>query len=257
MDFEDMVVLITGAGSGIGAAGAKLFAQRGARVCLVDLDEDSLSEQVQKIKGDGGEAIAKKSDVSSEEEIAAAIQAAIDEWGQLDVVWANAGIGGINAPIDKIKLEEWEKIMRTNLSGTFLTIKHAVPHMKERGGAIIVTSSTSGNRTFTDVGSTPYSVSKGAQVTLAKVLAVELSVHGIRVNAICPGKTATSLSDSDTSRATEELKRPIEHPYGDMPLQEDNELDPEEVALAALFLATASAVTGTEIYADGGQGLVT
>ena len=261
MRLDDHVVLITGAGSGIGAAGAKHFASRGARVCLVDLQEDGIQEQAEKLRqleGDVGEVMTQTANVLNEDEIEAAIEATVAEWGQLDVTWANAGIGGMNAPVDKIKAEEWDEVLEVNLRGTFLTIKHAVKHMKERrSGSIIVTSSTSGNRTFTDIGASPYSVSKAAQVSLVKCLAVELADHGIRINAICPGKTDTALGESDESRAEEELTEPLEHPEGNMPLEDDDELDPDDVALAAIFLTIASAVTATEIYADGGQGLVT
>ena len=261
MRLDDHVVLITGAGSGIGAAGAKQFASRGARVCLVDIQEDGIQEQAEKIRqlgDDVGEVMTRTANVRNEDEIAAAIDDTVAEWGQLDVAWANAGIGGMNAPIDRIKADEWDEVLEINLRGTFLTIKHAVKHMKERNsGSIIVTSSTSGNRTFTDIGASPYAVSKAAQVSLVKCIAVELADHGIRINAICPGKTDTKLGESDEGRALDELTEPLEHPEGDMPTEEDDELDPEDVALGAIFLTIASAVTATEIYADGGQGLVT
>jgi|LSQX01.1.fsa_nt_gb NAD(P)-dependent dehydrogenase (short-subunit alcohol dehydrogenase family) len=257
MRLQDAVVVITGADSGIGAAGARLFAERGARVCLIGLKEENLQEGAGKLREAGHEVISRAADIREEDQISSAINAAVEEWGRLDVVWANAGIGGINAPIEQIGADEWDEVIETNLRGAFLTIKHAVPHLKKRGGAILITSSTSGNRTFTDMGATAYAVTKAAQVCLMKQMSVELGEHGIRVNAICPGRTATAIKESDVRRGLDSIPRPIEHPRGDMLLRADNELAPEEVAQAAVLVAQMDAVTATEIYADGGQSLIT
>lgn len=258
MQLEGRVALITGAGAGIGAAGARLFAREGASVCLVDIDEQDLQQQVEAIRSEGGEAIEAVADLRDSQQVEAAVQKATNEWGRLDIVWANAGINGVRAPVEEITPEEWDEVLDTNLRGTFLSIKYCVPHLKERGGSVLITSSINGNRKFTGTGGSPYAASKAGQVAFGKMLAVELAQFGIRVNTICPGAVETEIGESTQSRDTEQIDLEIEYKGGIMPLVEQDQLCPEDVARAALFLASdaSAGITGTVLYVDGAESLI-
>ncbi|MBV9710419.1 MAG: SDR family NAD(P)-dependent oxidoreductase, partial [Ktedonobacteraceae bacterium] len=140
------VALITGAGSGIGKATAVLLAQHGARVVALAHTADEVEQTVKEITQAGNEAIPAIADISKENEIKSAIQQAVGRWGHLDIVFANAGINGTWAPIDELALEEWNRTITTNLTGTFLTIKHTVPFLKRQGGSIVITASVNGTR---------------------------------------------------------------------------------------------------------------
>jgi NAD(P)-dependent dehydrogenase (short-subunit alcohol dehydrogenase family) len=258
MELQGKVALITGAGSGIGAAGARLFAAEGARVGLIDIDEDDLREQVEQIEADGGEAIQVIADLREPEQVEAAVSAVIEQWGTLDIVWANAGINGVRAPVEEITPEEWDETLQTNLRGTFLTAKYAVPHLKDGGGSLLITSSINGTRKFTGTGGSPYAASKAGQVAFGKMLAVELGDFGVRVNSICPGAVSTSISENTWSRDTEEIEVDIEYEDGRMPLVDSGRLCPEDLARAALYLASdrSAGVTGTVLYVDGAESLI-
>ncbi|MFW6437416.1 MAG: SDR family oxidoreductase [Armatimonadota bacterium] len=258
MELAHKVALITGAGSGIGAAGARLFAAHGANVCLLDIDEDELSEQVGQIRSDGGKAIKAVADLRDHEQVEAAVAATVDEWGGLDIVWANAGINGVRAPVEEITPDEWDETRETNLRGTFLTVKYSVPHLKDGGGSLLITSSINGTRKFTGTGGSPYSASKAGQVAFGKMLAVELAEFGARVNMICPGAVETSIGESTHSRDTEEIDLGIEYEKGIMPLIEEDRLCPEDIARVALFLASDASrgITGTVVYVDGAESLI-
>lgn len=141
MRLKNKVALVTGGGSGIGAASAKLFAKEGARVAILGRTREKLDEIVEEIHEEGGEAEVIQGDVSDYADLERAVGEVLERWGRLDVVFANAGVNGVWAPIDELAPEEWEKTIAINLSGTFYTIKAAVPHLKEHGGSIIVTSS--------------------------------------------------------------------------------------------------------------------
>jgi NAD(P)-dependent dehydrogenase (short-subunit alcohol dehydrogenase family) len=255
---EEKVALITGAATGIGAAGAKLFASHGARVCLVDIDEDELDQQVETIVEAGGEAIAAVADLREAEQVEAAVADTVEEWGRLDIVWANAGINGVRAPVDEIKPEEWDETLETNLRGTFLTAKYTVPHLKERGGSLLITSSINGNRKFTSTGGSAYAASKAGQVALGKMLAVELGPDEIRVNVICPGAVQTDIGETTYSRDTDEIDIEIDYESGRMPLVESGRLCPEDIANAALMLVSdlSDAISGTVLYVDGAESLI-
>jgi NAD(P)-dependent dehydrogenase (short-subunit alcohol dehydrogenase family) len=171
-----------------------------------------------------------------------AIDRLVQEQGGLDIVFANAGINGVWAPIDEIKPEEWDKTIAVNLRGTYLTIHHAVPHLKQRGsGVILITSSINGTRVFSNAGATAYSATKAAQLTMGQMLAVELAKHRIRVNVICPGKIDTAEE--------------VEYPDGKIPLTDGEGGNAEDVAGLALFLASDRGrfISGTPIWIDGAQ----
>lgn len=252
------VALITGASSGIGLATAGLFTDHGIRVAALGRSEDELQRAVQKLKHSGGEAIALVADISKVDEIQRAIQRLMGNWGRLDIVFANAGINGVWAPLHELSLEEWQHTLDINLTGTFLTLKYAVPHMQERGGAIVITASVNGTRMFSNSGASAYAVSKAGQVSLAKMLALELAEYGIRVNVICPGAIETEIRENTTFEAMEHVGWPAHYPEGDIPLTAGKAGSAMDVARLVYFLASteASHITGSEVWIDGAQSLL-
>lgn len=258
MRLKNKVALVTGGGSGIGAASAKLFAKEGARVAILGRTREKLDEIVEEIHEDGGEAEVIQGDVSDYADLERAVGEVLERWGRLDVVFANAGVNGVWAPIEELKPEEWEKTVAINLSGTFYTIKAAVPHLKKRGGSIIVTSSVNGTRMFSNSGASAYATTKAGQVALTKMLALELAKHRIRVNVICPGAITTDIDESTEKRDIEEAREPIEYPEGEIPLTDGKPGSAEQVAQLVLFLASdeSSHITGTPVWIDGGQSLM-
>jgi len=197
-------------------------------------------------------------DVGKPEELAAAFQKLKQAWGRLDIVVANAGINGIKAPLEKIRLKEWDEVFAINVRGVFLTLQHAAPLLKKRGGAAVVISSVNGNRLFSDMGSTAYSCTKAAEVAMVKMLALELAPAGVRINAICPGSIATKIHDSTVERDAKEIEIPVDFPRGSVPLNAGRPGGAGEVAELAWFLASplAGHITGTEVYIDGAQSLL-
>lgn len=258
MRFKDRVVFVTGASSGIGKAAAKLFASEGAKVGCLGHKANEVEDVVAEICAEGGEAAALVADVTSPEQMQAAVEKLIATWGKLDIAFANAGINGVWAPIDEIDPTEWEQTIATNLRGTFLTFHYCVPHMKERGGSILVTSSGQGTRSFSVPGSTAYACTKAAQVVMVKKMALELARYNIRVNVICPGSTDTNINDTKVARSIEKIKLPVEFPQGKVLLTRGKKASPEQVARLALFLASdeADMITGTEVWIDGGMSLI-
>ena len=258
MQLENKVALITGAGSGIGKATALLFASEGARIAALSRTEDELRETADEIKAAGGEAIVVVADISNADEMRKAIEQTIKKYGRLDTVFANAGINGVWAPLEDLEPEEWDKTINVNLRGTFLTVKYAIPHLKKQGGSIIVTSSVNGTRIFSNTGATAYSCTKAAQVAFAKMMAIELAKHRVRVNVICPGAIDTEIEDNSESRNVEREKEPVEYPEGEIPLTDGEPGSAEQVARLVLFLASdaSSHISGTEVWIDGAQSLL-
>ncbi|MBW7475165.1 SDR family oxidoreductase [Paenibacillus oenotherae] len=252
------VALVTGAGSGIGLEAALRLAEEGARVALLDREEDRLDMVSRRIEKLGGEGLALAADISRPEDIEQAIEEVLQKWGRLDIVFANAGVNGTLSPIETMTPEEWSRTLDINLKGTFLTVKYAVPALKANGGSIIITSSINGNRVFSNFGMSAYSTSKAGQVAFMKMAALELAQYDIRVNAICPGAIST-LIDETTERKPEldEIIIPVEFPEGDQPLQ-DGPGKPSQVANLVLFLGSdeSSHITGTAIYIDGAESLL-
>src|SRR3712207_3364333 len=132
MRLKDRVAFVTGAGSGIGKAAALLLAREGARVGALGRDEEELNRVVEEIRGAGGEAVALLADVSDAEAMRLAVARLYEEWNRLDIVFANAGVNGVWAPIEELEPDEWDSTLSINLKGTFLTVKYAVPHLKQR-----------------------------------------------------------------------------------------------------------------------------
>ncbi len=258
MELTGRVALVTGAGSGIGAATARRFARAGARVALVGRTADELDEVARTIRSTGQEVRVALADVADDEAVRHAVDTTAAEWGRLDVVVANAGVNGVWAPIEELDVEEFASTLRTNLVGTFATIKRAVPHLRARGGSVIVTASVNGTRIFSNTGATAYSASKAGQVALTKMLAVELAKHGIRVNVVCPGAIDTAINDNTEKRDLESARIPVEYPEGQIPLTHGRPGTSDEVAELMLFLASDASrhVTGTEVWIDGAESLL-
>lgn len=258
MQLTEKVSLVTGAGSGIGKAAAHLFAKEGAKVAVLGRTKEELEETVAQIQGDRGEALSVVADISQPEQMQQATQQIVDQWGRLDIVFANAGINGVWAPLEELAPEEWDKTLNINLKGTFLTVKYAVPHLKKQGGSVIITSSVNGTRIFSNTGATAYSCSKAAQVAFAKMVALELAKHRIRVNVICPGAIETDINESTEQRNLEQIREPVEFPEGKIPLTDGKPGTSEQVAQLVLFLASdaSSHISGTEMWIDGTESLL-
>lgn len=260
MTLKDKVAVITGAGTGIGAATAKLFAKQGARVAICARSEDKLQKMQEEITKEGGTVMIVTADVSKEEDVRKLVDAVTEKWGGIDILVCNAGVNGVWAPIEELTVEEYDKTMNINLRGTFLSIKFSVPHMKPRQkGSIIVVSSINGNRTFINTGATAYATSKAAQVAMTKMLAPELAEHKIRINAVCPGAIDTNIAGSSEKRNLEHIRIRAEYPDGLIPLTHKVPGKSEDVAKMCLFLADddmSGHVTGTEMYIDGGESLI-
>jgi NAD(P)-dependent dehydrogenase (short-subunit alcohol dehydrogenase family) len=180
------------------------------------------------------------------------------QWGRLDIVFANAGVNGVWAPIEDLSPEEWDSTISINLRGTFLTVKYAIPLLKKQGGSIIITSSVNGTRIFSNTGATAYSCTKAAQVAFTQMAALELAQHRVRVNVICPGAITTEIDDNTEKRNLEEADVPMEFPEGKIPLTDGKPGKSEQVADLVLFLASdrASHITGTPIWIDGAESLL-
>jgi NAD(P)-dependent dehydrogenase (short-subunit alcohol dehydrogenase family) len=258
MQLAQQVALITGAGSGIGKATALLFAKEGAKIAALGRGMDDLKQTVSEIQQAGSEAIAISTDISQPEEMQQAIEQIINQWGRLDIVFANAGINGVWAPLEELDPDEWKKTIDVNLTGTYLTVKYAVPHLKKQGGSVIVTSSVNGTRMFSNTGATAYACTKAAQVAFTKMVALELAKHRIRVNVICPGAIDTDINSSTDRQDLDDAGEPVEFPEGKIPLTDGKSGTSEQVAQLVLFLASdaSSHITGTEMWIDGAQSLL-
>jgi len=246
--FQDKSIVVTGAGSGIGRAASLLFASEGGRVLVADVTEGA-DETARMIADTGGTAQAIRVDAGSEIDVVRMIDAAVDAFGGIDVIFANAGISGGMANIFDTDVSLFTDVLRVNLIGPFLAIKHGAPRIAERGGgAIVLTASVAGIRS--GAGSPAYSASKAGVINLAAVAAQQLSGSNVRVNALCPGLTETGMTKPtfDYARDAGKMDR-----VGRLnPLKRGAQ--PEELARAALFLASddASYVNGQALAVDGG-----
>jgi len=245
---EGKSVIITGAGSGIGRAASLLFTREGARLIAVDRAE-SVKETVELARKAGGTAEAMMADAGAEKDVMAFVEMAVSTYGRLDVIWANAGVSGGLVPLAEQTVEHWQEILRINLIGAFLAVKHSIPHMvKQRHGSIVCTASVAGLKS--GASGHPYGASKAGVISLVQTTAYSLSGTGVRINAVCPGLIETGMTkpifDSARERGTDQKIGQLN------PLKRAGQ--PHELAAMGLFLASddASYVNGQAIPVDGG-----
>ncbi len=254
---DGKTALITGAAGGIGQAAAKLFAEEGARVVLVDLDEGALQDLVRFIGEERSSSVV--ADVTQPDQARNYVQAAVERWGGIDILLANAGIEGVIAPIPDYPIDTFDQVMAVNVRGVWLGIKYVVPVMQQRGGgSIVITSSTAGVSGTADMSA--YTVSKHAVIGLMRTAAMEGAPFGIRVNTVNPAPIETRMMRSieelrvaaldDSEITVEQMKRSA---AARIPLQRYG--NPEEVARLMLFLASeeSSFCTGGVYMVDGGR----
>lgn len=248
---DGRVALITGIASGIGRAGAELFAREGAAIVAMDLDEAGGQKTVADINGQDGRAFFQHGDVSQSADVSAAVAAAVEQFGHLDLVWANAGIGVFRSVVDTTEAE-WDRLISVNLKGFFLAAKYSIPELLRAGGGTIVFTG-SVNSVVGDPGA-PDRASKGGALMLCRSIALDYANRSIRVNCLCPGSTDTPLQEASLRASTQPAS------YDDLVRQEEAAIPvgryatPTEVAKAALFLSCndSSFVTGSALMVDGG-----
>jgi NAD(P)-dependent dehydrogenase (short-subunit alcohol dehydrogenase family) len=245
--FTDKVVFITGAASGIGRASALAFAAEGARVAVLDRSADALETVQTSLTGAGTEVLAIQCDISAPEEVEAAIKRVVDRFGRLDIAFNNAGVENKAAPVHKIELAEWDRILGINLRGTFVCMKHELAQMVKQGGGVVVnTSSGAGIRGV--AGGAAYAASKHAIIGLTRSAALDYAKQNIRVNAVLPGNIETPMMDRFTGG---DVQKAIDlEPVGRLGR-------PEEIAEAVLWMASdfGGFVTGAATVIDGGWSL--
>ena len=245
---EGKSVIITGAGSGIGRAASLLFAREGAKLIVVDR-ADSVKETEKLVSDSGGTIEAMQLDAGLERDVQAYVDRALKTYGRLDAIWATAGISGGLVPLADQTVEHWQEILRINLIGPFLAIKHSIPHMiAQKSGAIVCTASVAGLKS--GASGHPYAASKAGVISLVQTTAYSLSGTGVRINAVCPGLIETGMTKPVFDRAKE---RGTQDKIGQLnPLKRAGQ--PHELAAMGLFLASdeASYVNGQAIPVDGG-----
>ncbi|WP_418275755.1 SDR family oxidoreductase [Isoptericola jiangsuensis] len=258
MTLHGKVALVTGTGSGIGRATAVRLAQDGATIVALGHRQESAEDVAAEIRRDGGTVLPVAADVGDADAMRAVAARVEDELGRLDVVVANAGVNGVWAPLEELEPEEWSSTITTNLTGTFLTVRYALPLLLRQGGAVVVVASINGTRTFSNSGASAYATSKAGQVAFARMAAVELGPRGVRVNAVCPGAIETEIDDNTEQRNTDGLGVRADFPDGQIPLTGREPGAASQVAdtIAYLVSDAASHVTGTEVFVDGGQSLI-
>ena len=241
--------LVTGGGSGLGLAVAEGFAQYGAAVAVVDIDEAAAAAVADDIVAAGGQAIGLACDVADHAQVEAAVAATVEALGEIHVLFSNAGIGD-RAPAEEMTLEQWQRVLDINLSGAWYFDQAVGRHMIERGvaGSIINTSSITSLVGIT-TGNANYAATKGALNALTRTLAIEWAPHGIRVNAIAPTHVKTALIEQKMA----EDPALAEFFLGNIPLGRLGE--PEDIAAAAIYLASdaGALVSGHVLVVDGGH----
>ena len=252
------VAFITGA-TGIARAAAVELARRGYHVAAMARTREDVEETIRLVEAEGSEGLVITGDVSKNADVQEAYRQIDQRWNRLDVVFANAGINGKWAPIEDIDLDDWHSVIDINLTGTFITVKHAVPMLKRSGGgSIIITSSVNGTRMFSNSGASPYASTKAAQLAFGKMMALELAPDRIRVNVICPGMIDTEIEETTDRDTFDEAQYPVEYPDGKLPLTHGRPGTSEDVAKLVAFLAgdEARLITGTPVWIDGAQSLL-
>jgi 3-oxoacyl-[acyl-carrier protein] reductase len=252
---DGKVAVITGAGSGIGAAGATLFAGEGARVVVADVDAARAAATVAAIESEGGRAVVCVADVAEAEDATRMIDDALTAYGRVDILWNNAGMArGAGTPLEEISIADWQLVLNVNLSGVFYAMKAVIPHMKQRrSGSIVNTASIAGLIAFVP-GRAPYTAAKGGVISLTRVAALELAGFNIRVNCIAPGRVRTSMGDGlvipEGNPFEIDWAPRVPRPATDA----TREARPEEIARTALYIVSddVGPLTGAVIAHDGG-----
>jgi 3-oxoacyl-[acyl-carrier protein] reductase len=251
MRLKDRVAIVTGAGSGIGAASAQAMAREGARVVVVDLNEAAAKKTVEQIEKAGGQAVGARADVARAADNQSVVEQAVARWGRLDIFFANAGVPQWKTDIEDVDEKTFDQIFAVNVKGVWLGAKYALPIMKkQRRGVFLITSSTSAIRPRP--GGQTYASSKGAVTVLAKALALEAAPHGVRVVAIAPVATHTPMLPTFMNKV-EVDEEGLRQYIATVPLGRLNE--PQDLANTAVFLASddAAMITGSCVEVDGGR----
>jgi NAD(P)-dependent dehydrogenase (short-subunit alcohol dehydrogenase family) len=248
---QGRVGLLTGTATGIGRVGAVLFAGEGAALVTMDINEEEGSRTAAMIRQAGGCAAFVHGDVSNPGDVQRAVATALEEFGKLDLVWSNAGVG-VFKTVPDTDLDEWDRIVGVNLKGAYLVGKYAIPEIiRAGGGTVVITGSV--NSFVADRQWAAYCATKGGVLMLAKAMALDHAPDGVRVNCVCPGSVDTALQES-WLRARSSL------PYADAVAADQaahplgRYAEPEEVARAALFLSCDDSrfTTGSAVMVDGG-----
>ncbi len=248
-EFAGKVTMITGAGSGIGRGAALLFGREEANVVIIDWNEPAGEETARLIVEQGGKALFLKADIGASQEVEQAVKTIVARFGRIDVLFSNAAVQ-FNKPVVETTEEEWERLHRVNLKGTFLCCKYVIPVMqKQHGGSIVISSS--GHAFMTYPSSSSYAASKGGLLAFMRGAALDYAADGIRVNCVIPGATDTPLMRNylqDCPDPQAEEKRIIDS----IPLRRF--ATPEDIAKAVRFLSSSDAtyITGTWLAVDGG-----
>lgn len=250
ISLADRVAIITGAATGIGRASALLFARAGARLLLVDNRPVELESTVERVRAEGGQAVALVADLVQPEACAEVAEVAGRAFGRIDVLFNNAGLGtlAVGGTVESIPLEVWDLAQQVNIRAIYLTSRGVIPHLRAQGGgAIVNTASVAAFHGSPSRPSHAYAASKGAVLALTRAMAASYGRDRIRVNAICPGTIRTRLTVDIIERVEQDAQEGIGIPIGRVG-------EPEDIARCALFLASdlAAFVSGTQIVADGG-----
>ena len=251
MRLKDRVAIVTGAGSGIGAASAVAMAREGARVLVVDVNEAGIKKTVEQAEKAGGQAAGARADVTRAADNQSMVEQAVARWGRLDIFYANAGVPQWKTDIEDVDEKTFDQIFAVNVKGVWLGAKYALPVMKkQRRGVFLITSSTSAIRPRP--GGQTYAASKGAVTTLTKALALEAAPHGVRVVAIAPVATHTPMLPTFMNKV-EVDEEGLRQYIATVPLGRLNE--PQDLANTAVFLASddAAMITGSCVEVDGGR----
>jgi NAD(P)-dependent dehydrogenase (short-subunit alcohol dehydrogenase family) len=245
------VGLLTGTATGIGRAGAALFAREGAALVTLDSNEEEGRRTVAGIEQAGGRAVFVHGDVSRPDDVQRAVTTAVDTYGKLDLVWSNAGVG-VFKTVPETSVDEWDFIVGVNLKGAFLVGKYAIPELiRAGGGTVVITGSV--NSFAADRQWAAYCATKGGVLMLARAMALDHAPEHVRVNCVCPGSVDTALQErwlrarSNLAYADAVAADQAAHPLG-------RYATPEEVARAALFLSCddSAFTTGSAVMVDGG-----